>query len=136
MIEFIKKLFGINSHKRTFKREIDKVQQTIWMHEYLLHEMREMYEERRKARDYAMESIDALTKQLEKDNTEDTIEKLEAQKDEQIAYKEKVENDLAGIDSKINSSVGTPDAPQGGLLFVIESLRTRKQGLENYLKTL
>jgi hypothetical protein len=122
--------------KEFLKKQIEKVQEALWNQEFLLYEWRTMREERRKQRDRAMETIDALDQQLKKENKEETIKTLEEKKAEQVKYKEKVEYDLQNIDLQINGMNPTEAVPQGftGVLTQIDSLRERMQMLKDYIK--
>jgi len=129
-----------NKKRKFFKSKIKQVERSIWDLEFKLYKIREMREERRKQRDRAMETIDAYEVQLKKpDHKEETIKELTGKKDEQIKYKEHLEQQIQFLDWEING--GAPEgavdgngSPIIGTIPQIEGMRELLKMYRDYLK--
>ncbi len=120
-----------NEKKRLFKRKIKHVKLAIWELEFKLFKVREMREERRKQYDRSVETLDALTKQLEKENTEETKKTLELKKEEQTLYQTQVKGQMDALDMEIN---GSKEQGVQGVIEQIEAARELDKMYRDYLR--
>lgn len=91
-----------NSKKRFFRKKIDQVEKMVWDLEFKLFKLREMREERRMARDRAVETVQALDNELPKDLKQETKDALLKERAEHQKHKDKIEKDLVVLDVRIN----------------------------------
>ena len=120
-----------NEKKRLFKRKIKHVKLAIWELEFKLFKVREMREERRKQYDRSVETLDALTKQLEKENKEETKKTLELKKEEQTLYQTQVKGQIDTLDMEIT---GSKEHGVQGVIEQIEAARELEKMYKDYIR--
>ena len=120
-----------NEKKRLFKRKIKHVKLAIWELEFKLFKVREMREERRKQYDRSVETLDALTKQLEKENKEETKKTLELKKEEQTLYQTQVKGQIDILDMEIT---GSKEHGVQGVIEQIEAARELEKMYKDYIR--
>lgn len=117
--------------KRLFKRKIKHVKLATAELEFKLFKVREMREERRKQYDRSVETLDALTKQLEKENTDETKKTLELKKEEQVLYQTQVKGQIDTLDMEIT---GSKEHGVQGVIEQIEAARELEKMYRSYIR--
>ena len=119
-----------NWRYRLFVRKIGHVKKAIAELCFKLFKVREMREERRKQYDRSVETLDALTKQLEKENKEETKKTLELKKEEQTLYQTQVKGQIDTLDMEIT---GSKEHGVQGVIEQIEAARELERMYKDYI---
>ena len=129
-------MFTFNRKVRHFKKQIKRAEEALWVLEFRIYEAKEMREDRRRQRDRAAETVDALELQLKKDLKQEAKDELLKQKEEQQKYKDYVTKQVEGLDIEITGSEKNEEFPQGyqGIKQQMDALRSRIEMYKYHIK--